>query len=214
MPAAVCAGISKIVGAYGGVISLLFFPLVVRLATWLCFRMQWRETPWFIGLFIAVPGSCIFVMALGLPLATLVPEGWTTMETEIWVAWISFATAIAVAIELAVANQLLQRSTIKDVLIAALAGSLSMVTIKIASPVLRPLANALAPPPLRFMTPSDPVLYLANLVWIVAVMINTGMAILRRARKTTEDKQRNQVAKIANELQTSTHRHLANQPPQ
>ena len=192
IPAIACAVLSRISkgeGAVFGFVALVTLPIALRLATWSCFRMRWRETPWFVGLFVAVPASCLLVSGFAWVVLLAFPALKLDMKTEFW-AWSCFGTAIAVAVDLTVANQLHQRSSIRDVVMAAAVGFISIVAIAIASPLFEPLLNVFRPPYYKFYSGPDlGILAVANLTWIIAVMVNTGIAVLRRARKATKDDQ-------------------------
>ncbi len=183
-PAVPCVIVSPFAGGDAGVMVILpMLPLAFHLATWLCFRLRWRETPWFIGLFIAVPACYLAIIVCIVVLDTILSPGERVTSAEAWFGRILLGAGVAVAIELAVSNQLRQRSSMRDALIAAATGAFSIASLAIASPVLDPVLWFLSPVS-RFPLPYESGSVTASYItWIFSIMLSTGLAIHRRARR-------------------------------
>jgi hypothetical protein len=194
IPAAVCAVLSPFVGEEGGAISLVTLPFALRLATWSCFRIRWRETPWFVGLFVAVPASCLLVTGVGSVVLLALPAIKLHAGIGFWGGRSCMAAAVAVAVDLAVANQLRQRSTFRETTIAGVVGALSIITVIVTSPVFQPLYTVLRVQPWMspYAGPDPNTIAAAFMAGTVAVMINTGMGVLRRARRAMADEKSDQ----------------------
>ncbi len=188
LPAVLCCLASPLAGGDAAVIvALPLLPLSIRLATWQSFRLRWRETPWFIGLFIAIPGSCLAAIPIILILAIVLGLEENPADTAIWWCRAFLGGCVAVAVELAVSNQLLQRSSMRDVRIAGIVGTISIAAIGIISPVLKPFVTFLAPSGgfrgSQFKGTGP--IAIAYMIWILSIMLSTGLAIHRRARRTS-----------------------------
>ncbi len=192
IPVVLCGlGSPVIEGDPAVILALPLLPLAIHLATWRCFRLRWRETPWFVGLFIAIPGSCLLARVVIEELIAVFQLQDLLAGNAIWWCWRAlFGGFIAFAIELAVSNQLLQRSSMRDVRIAATVGVMSIGVIGIMSPLLEPFVTFLQPRPRMWQIGPTGSVAFANMIWILSVMLSTGFAIHRRARQTSIDEAR------------------------